>query len=104
MDLNWSDFPLKGLAVSLLHRILLYLSTDESNTKPVYVGGVKMIGVEDKDLKSEWTLLTPSGKKVQLIPDYNANQLKIMEILLHHFQLGCRNLNIRRNDYLRMKY
>ena len=84
MDLNWSDFPIKGLAVSLLHRILLYLATDESNTKPVIVGEIKMIGVEDKDLKSEWTLLTPSGKKVQLIPDYNANQLKIM----HTEELG----------------
>ena len=84
MDLNWSDFPIKGLAVSLLHRILLYLATDESNTKPVIEGEIKMIGVEDKDLKSEWTLLTPSGKKVQLIPDYNANQLKIM----HTEELG----------------
>lgn len=84
MDLNWSDFPIKGLAVSLLHRILLYLATDESNTKPVFVGGVKMVGVEDKDLKSEWTLTTPSGKKVQLIPDYNAKQLEIV----HTEELG----------------
>ena len=84
MDLNWSDFPLKGLAVSLLHRILLYLATDESNTKPVYLGVSKMISVEEKDLKSEWTLLTPSGKNIQLIPDYNAKQLKI----IHTEELG----------------
>ncbi len=84
MDLNWSDFPIKGLAVSLLHRILLYLATDETNTKPVFAGGIKKIGMEDKDLKSNWTLLTPSGKKVQLIPDYNAKQLEI----IHTEELG----------------
>ncbi len=88
MDLNWSDFPIKGLAVSLLHRILLYLATDESNTKPIYAGGIKMISLEDKDLKSEWTLLTPSGKKVQLIPDYSAKQLKI----IHTEELGSYNV------------
>ncbi len=77
MDLTWSDLPVKGLAVSLLHRILLYSATDENNTNPIVIGDKKDILVEDKNLNAEWTLITPTGKKVQLIPDYNLKKLNI---------------------------
>ena len=77
MDLNWSDFAVKGLAVSLLHRILLYLSTNETETNSILVGETKTLDIPDKYLNSEWTVHSPDSKTVKLIPDYNSKQLKI---------------------------
>ncbi len=77
MNLNWNDFPVKGLAVSLLHRVLLYLATDENNLKPVLAGEVKTIDIQDNELNSEWVVRTPSGMDFQLVPDYHTKQLKI---------------------------
>jgi hypothetical protein len=79
MDLTWNDLPVRGLMVPLLHRILLLLATDEFNTKPVFVDEEKIISIDQEHMNSQWSLKTPSGKTILLIPDFNTESLKIIQ-------------------------
>ena len=79
MDLTWNDLPIRGLMVPLLHRILLLLATDEFNTKPVIVDEEKIIFIDQEQMNSQWTLVTPTGKSMLLIPDFNTETLRISQ-------------------------
>jgi len=79
IDMEWNDFALRGLFVPILHRLIQYLATDERNTRPILVGEEKIIHIEKELLKSEWTLLSPSGNTFRLIPDYNKELLPITQ-------------------------
>ena len=79
MDLTWNDLPVRGLMVPLLHRILLLLATDEFNTKPVFVDEEKIISIDQENMNSQWSLKTPSGKTILLIPDFNTESLRITQ-------------------------
>ena len=46
MDLTWSDFPIRGMVVPILYRIITLLGTDEINTSPVLVDEEKWIAIE----------------------------------------------------------
>lgn len=77
VDLNWNDLPVRGLLVPLLHRILLLLATDEFNTKSVIAGESKFIQLDRELMNNQWSLETPSGKTILLIPDFNRESLSI---------------------------
>ncbi len=75
MDLKWNDLPMRGLMVPLLHRILILLATDETNTTPVYVDEPKIIRLDQETINSEWSVVMPSGNSALLIPDFNTESL-----------------------------
>ncbi len=75
IGLEWNDLALRGLFVPLLHRMLILLATDESNTLPIYAGETKEINVPKELLNSKWEVYSPSGKQTLLIPDYNRELL-----------------------------
>ena len=73
--LDWNDLALRGLFVPLLHRMLILLATDESNTMPVYAGESKKIIMTKEFLNAKWEVYSPSGRQILLIPDYNKEVL-----------------------------
>ncbi len=77
IGLEWNDLALRGLFVPLLHRMLILLATDESNTLPVFAGETKEINMPKELLNSKWEVYSPSGKQTLLIPDYNRELLLI---------------------------
>ncbi len=80
LDLRWNDLAVRGLMVPLLHRLLILLSTDESNTNPVFVDEVKTVELTKDRIHSQWTLVTPSGRRILVIPDYATETLKLETI------------------------
>ncbi len=93
IDLNWNDLPVRGFMVPILHRILLLLATDESNTKSVVVGETKTIKLDRELINSQWSLETPSGQSILLIPDFNREALNITQTT----ELG--SYNVRSDGY-----
>ncbi len=76
-DLKWNDLPMRGFMVPLLHRMILVLATDETNSTPVRVDDIKRIRLERDLIHSEWRVITPSEKSVLYIPDFNSESLLI---------------------------
>ncbi|NQT97681.1 MAG: BatA domain-containing protein [Candidatus Marinimicrobia bacterium] len=79
LDLRWNDLAMRGLIVPLLHRMLMLLATDESNIQPLIVDQEKQIHLDRDLLKSEWELITPSGKRILLLPDFTKESLLITQ-------------------------
>lgn len=79
LNLEWSDLPLRGLVVPLMHRLLMRLATDDEQVAPVTIGVPKVISLNRQFVNARWELVKPSGKRVLLIPDYNAQVLSITQ-------------------------
>ena len=77
MDLTWSDFPIRGMVVPILYRIITLLGTDEINTSPVLVDEEKWITIEEGKIRNKWEVLSPSGKKELIVPDYDLEKINI---------------------------
>ncbi len=77
LDLKWNDLPMRGFMVPLLHRILLVLATDESNSMPIEVDATKAIALDRDLIHSEWSVVMPSGRTVLYIPDFNSEMLLV---------------------------
>ena len=77
MDLNWSDLPIRGMVVPILYRIITLLGTDEINTSPVLVDEEKWITIEEGKIRNKWEVLSPSGKKELIVPDYDLEKINI---------------------------
>ena len=77
MDLTWSDFPIRGMVVPILYRIITLLGTDEINTSPVLVDEEKWIAIEEGKIRNRWEVLAPSGKKELIVPDYDLEKINI---------------------------
>lgn len=75
LNLEWNDLAIRGLCVPLLHRMIIILATDESNTSPVLVDQPKIIRIEREKIQANWEVDMPSGKTVMVIPDYNQESL-----------------------------
>ncbi|MFQ6678140.1 MAG: BatA domain-containing protein [Fidelibacterota bacterium] len=71
IGIEWNDLALRGIFVPMIHRILILLATDESNTLPVYAGDIKEISLPKDLVSAKWEIYSPSGSKRLLIPDYN---------------------------------
>ncbi|MFQ6612184.1 MAG: BatA domain-containing protein [Fidelibacterota bacterium] len=79
LDLAWSDLPIKGLSIPLLHRLMILLATDENNTSSVLVDEIKTIQLKSELINKEWSVQMPGGLNVLKIPDYTTESLKIQE-------------------------
>ncbi|MCH7612899.1 MAG: BatA domain-containing protein [Candidatus Marinimicrobia bacterium] len=71
IGIEWNDLALRGIFVPMLHRMLILLATDESNTLPVYAGDKKEISLPKELINAKWEVYSPSGYNRLLIPDYN---------------------------------
>lgn len=79
IDLNWNDFALRGILVPLLHRMLLYLATDETNNRPVLIDETKTIRLDRDIINSKLSVKMPSGITRTYIPDFDQESLNITE-------------------------
>jgi hypothetical protein len=71
IGVEWNDMALRGIFVPMIHRMLILLATDESNTLPVYAGDKKEISLPKELVNAKWEVYSPSGYDRLLIPDYN---------------------------------
>ena len=54
LDFGWTDFPIRGMIVPLLHRLLILTGTDEVNTAPVLINEPKIIEINESHLNNSW--------------------------------------------------
>ena len=76
---EWNDFTLKGSLLPILHRLILLVARNESGSKYIYVGDEKRIAVPGEMMNKQWSLLTPSGLRILLLPDFNLEMLTISD-------------------------
>lgn len=69
-DLAWTDLPMRGFFVPLLHRMLIYLTADVSGDLEVTVGDELAIPIPREELSKEVIVTSPGGVKTKLVPDY----------------------------------
>ncbi len=74
--LTWSDFPLRGVFVPLLHRSMYYLAAREDDVRTATVGEALDLTLPPV-AASMWELRTPSGAPVRLAPRSLAAGLSI---------------------------
>ncbi|MDP6532309.1 MAG: BatA and WFA domain-containing protein [Candidatus Marinimicrobia bacterium] len=81
MNLDWNDLAVRGLSIPLLHRMIVFLATDESNIAAVNVGEPKVIRLTRENIANQWEVVTPSGESIKVVPDYNSESLIIANTL-----------------------
>ena len=77
MNLAWNDMPIRGLLVPLMYRLLILGGTDEVNTSPVAIGSTKLIILGQNEVRDQWEVMSPSGEKNLLVPDFSNESIKI---------------------------
>ena len=78
-DLRWTDLPVRGIFVPLLHRMLVYLAGEMSDEFTLQVGSELTVPLSASVISKELTLGKPSGKRVLMVPDYQKEQLSVTE-------------------------
>ena len=53
--------------------------TDEINTAEIYVGDLKLISVDQNLIRSKWEVISPSGEKQMIVPDFNREIISIRD-------------------------
>ena len=71
LDLRWNDLPMRGMVVPLLFRLIILSGTDEINTSAVLVDESKWISIEESKLRNKWEVVSPSGLKEMIVPEYD---------------------------------
>ena len=79
-DLRWTDLPLRGLFVPLLHRMLVYLAADEGLPNAVEVGETVVIPLRREWMSTELQMINPSGARTLLVPDYREEQVSMSDV------------------------
>lgn len=69
-DLAWTDLPVRGIFVPLLHRILVYLMSEVAVDLEVEVGNVLTLPIPREDLSKEIVVKSPNGIETKIIPNY----------------------------------
>ncbi len=77
LDLKWNDLPIKGILIPLLYKMLMISGTDEINTAEIPVGELKVISIDQNLIRSKWEVISPSGEKFMIVPDFNKESIKI---------------------------
>ena len=77
LDLRWNDLAIRGMLVPLIYRLLVLTGTDEINTSSVKINEPKWISVEEKYLRHQWEIVSPSGKMEMIVPDYDREGINI---------------------------
>lgn len=78
IDLRWNDFSLKGLLIPIIHRLIILSATDELNTKSITINSPKRIRLPKYLINQKWTIATPMGNQILVVPDYN-NEVLIFD-------------------------
>ncbi|MAG20832.1 MAG: BatA domain-containing protein [Candidatus Marinimicrobia bacterium] len=76
-DLRWTDLPVRGIFVPLLHRMLVYLAGEISDGFMLQIDSQLTVPLSGSVISRELTLVKPSGKRVLMVPDYQKEQLNI---------------------------
>ncbi|MFQ6673707.1 MAG: hypothetical protein ACE5GH_02835, partial [Fidelibacterota bacterium] len=79
-NLRWSDFPLRGLFVPLLHRMLVYLVAEDGMGSNFEVGTHVEIPLRRDVVSAELQMLKPSGGRTFLVPDYRKEAVAVMDM------------------------
>ena len=79
LDLKWNDLPVKGILVPMIYKMLMLSGTDEINTAEIYVGDLKLISVDQNLIRSKWEVISPSGEKQMIVPDFNREIISIRD-------------------------
>ncbi|MBT3180303.1 MAG: hypothetical protein HOB40_09465 [Candidatus Marinimicrobia bacterium] len=77
LDLRWNDLAIRGMFVPLMYRLLVLTGTDELNTTSVQIDEPKWITIEEKILRNKWEVISPSGNKEMIVPNYNLEGIQI---------------------------
>ena len=77
MNLNWNNMPIRGLLVPLMYRLLILGGSDEINTTPVAIGETKWIILDQNEVRDQWEVISPSGEKYLVVPDFSKESIKI---------------------------
>ena len=77
LDLRWNDLPIRGMLIPLIYRLLVLTGTDEINTSSVKINEAKWISVEEKYLRHQWEIVSPSGKMEMIVPEYDREGINI---------------------------
>jgi hypothetical protein len=72
--MHWSDFPLKGIFVPLLHRSLLYVSAAGHDTDRYTAGENITVSIPalQTALQSDYVLVSPDGTEERIQPQHRA--------------------------------
>jgi hypothetical protein len=65
------------MLVPLIYRLLVLTGTDEINTSSVKINESKWISVEEKYLRHQWEIVSPSGKMEMIVPEYDREGINI---------------------------
>ena len=76
-DLAWTDLPVRGIFVPLLHRILIYLTSEVSGKMEVAVGDTLTIPIPREDMSKEIVIRAPNGVETKVVPDYLRERIVI---------------------------
>ena len=79
LDLKWNDLPVKGILIPMLYKMLMLSGTDEINTAEIFVGDLKLISVDQNLIRSKWEVISPSGEKQMIVPDFNSEIINIRD-------------------------
>lgn len=71
LNLDWNDLPIRGMIVPLIYRLLILTGTDENNTSSILIDDSKWISLSESKLRKKWEVISPSGKKEMIVPDYD---------------------------------
>jgi len=77
LDLKWNDLPVKGILIPMLYKMLMLSGTDEINTAEINVGDIKLISIDQNLIRSNWEVISPSGEKQMIVPDFNREIISI---------------------------
>jgi len=80
MNLEWTDLPLKGIFVPLIHRILIYLNNIDYNELSVEMGDSLFIPLLRQNLSKEIILENPNGLQSKLKPDFENERLVLSDL------------------------
>ena len=59
------------MIVPLVYRLLILTGTDENNTSSILIDDSKWISLSESKLRKKWEVISPSGKKEMIVPDYD---------------------------------
>ena len=60
-----------------MYRLLILGGTDELNTSPITIGKIKWIKLDQKEVRDQWEVVSPSGEKLLIVPDFSKEGIQI---------------------------
>jgi len=80
MNLKYTDLPLKGIFVPLIHRILIYLNNVDYNELSVEMGDSLFLPLLRQNLSKEIILENPNGLQSKIKPDFENERLVLSDL------------------------